>query len=424
METLVETSKLSALADHLAGNFPNAIPGPLKNASLQAHEALGSLEFPNTRAEYWKYTRTAPISKETWSFSKAAEVPEIPAHITGPKIVFVNGHFDAERSDLKSRSEFEITPFGESEADVESRFSGYDDFKLNPFLALNKAMPQDGYVLKISAKADVEKTITVVHLYSGDNAISQPRNLVVLEKGSSAKIKEYHLHSAKAGKTFTNACTQIIVEANARLGIDILQYGSEKSFHLQNAEILLARDARLVQNTFTQQGNWTRNNTNVRVQGENITADLNGFYIPDGKEFIDNHTVVDHEKSNSESNELYRGVLLDKSIGVFNGKVFVRQDAQKTNAFQSNGNVLISDTATMNSKPELEIYADDVKCSHGSTTGQLNDEAIYYLRTRGLSKKLARKMLISAFAEDVLKHIVSEDIREEVENKIDTKLAK
>ncbi|HKL03112.1 MAG TPA: Fe-S cluster assembly protein SufD [Cryomorphaceae bacterium] len=424
METIVETSKLSTLADELAGNFSNAIPEHFKNSSLQAREALNGLEFPNTRAEYWKYTRTAPISRENWNFSKAAEIPEIPAHIKGLKIVFLNGHLDVDRSDMNSGSNFEITPFSKSETDVESRFSSYDEFKINPFQALNKAMPQDGYVLKVSAKAEIEKPITIVHLYTGENTISQPRNLVVLEKGSSAKIIEYHIHSSKAGKTFTNTCTQVIVEANARLGIDILQYGSNNSFHLQNAEILLARDARLVQNTFTQQGNWTRNNTNVRVQGENITADLNGFYIPDGSEHIDNHTVVDHEKSNSDSNELYRGVLLDKAVGVFNGKVFVRQDAQKTNAFQSNGNVLISDTATMNSKPELEIYADDVKCSHGSTTGQLNDEAIYYLQTRGLSKKVARKMLISAFAEDVLKHIVSEEIREEIEGKIDTKLAK
>ncbi|MFN2428417.1 MAG: Fe-S cluster assembly protein SufD [Cryomorphaceae bacterium] len=424
METLIEETKISALAASLSGSFSNKIPDHFKNTAERATGLMSGLEFPSTRDEYWKYTRTAQISKVDWKFSDEIFNAEIPAHISGPKIVFVNGHLNSELSDLNANANFEIGPFHESNLDVEKEFEPYEDFRTNPFLALNKAMPQNGYVLRVSAKSNIENTIAVVNIYTGDKVISQPKNVVVLEKGSSAKIKEYHIHTKNSGKTFANTHSSFVVGRNAQLGIDILQYGSDESFHLQNADFLLDRDSRVVQNTFTQEGNWTRNNTNVRIQGENVNANLNGFYIPSGTEHIDNHTIIDHEKSNSESNELYRGVLLDKSVGVFNGKVFVRQDAQKTNAFQSNGNVLISDTATMNSKPELEIYADDVKCSHGSTTGQLNDEAIYYLQTRGVPKKLARKMLISAFAEDVLKHLVSEDIRGEIEEKIDTKLAK
>jgi Fe-S cluster assembly protein SufD len=185
----------------------------------------------------------------------------------------------------------------------------------------------------------------------------------------------------------------------------------------------MGNDSTVMQNTFTLSGLWTRNNTTIRLDGEHNECNLNGFYIPNQREHIDNHTIIDHEQPNCQSNELYRGVLLDKSTGVFNGKVFVRQDAQKTNAFQSNGNIVVSDAATMNSKPELEIYADDVKCSHGSTTGQLDDEAMFYLQARGLSKDSARKLLINAFAEDVLEKLVNPELREIVEETVNLKLA-
>ena len=169
-------------------------------------------------------------------------------------------------------------------------------------------------------------------------------------------------------------------------------------------------------------GSLLRNNLNIGLKGENIETHLNGFYMLNGKELFDNHTLVDHFVPNCQSNEIYRGILAGKSTGVFNGRVFVHRDAQKTNGYQSNNNILLSDDATMNSKPELEIYADDVKCSHGSTTGQLDDDAVFYLRARGLDEFGATALLLTAFAGDVLKAISSESLREELEQKIQNKL--
>ncbi len=189
-------------------------------------------------------------------------------------------------------------------------------------------------------------------------------------------------------------------------------------------DAVVERDAVFTHNVFTLSGAWTRNNGNTRIKGENATVHLNGFYIPNGAEHVDNHTVVDHEVAHCESNELYRGVILDRATAVFNGKVYVRPDAQKTNAYQSNGNILGSDDATVNSKPELEIYADDVKCSHGSTTGQLDEEALFYLMARGLSRINARNLLVEAFAGDVLNNLVNSEIRPIIEATIAQKLSK
>ena len=181
-------------------------------------------------------------------------------------------------------------------------------------------------------------------------------------------------------------------------------------FHFSREVVKQHKDSNMTINTLTLNGNFVRNDVGISVAGQNAESNLNGAYILRNNQLVDHHTVVDHLVANCQSNELYKGVLYDKSTAVFNGKVFVRQDAQKINAFQSNGNVLMSDDATVNSKPELEIYADDVKCSHGSTTGQLDEEAIYYLRARGLSEKSAKELLVSAFIADVLNKIENKEV--------------
>jgi Fe-S cluster assembly protein SufD len=332
-------------------------------------------------------------------------------------MVFVNGHFDAKRSSLPTAEGLTILPFAKSGI-ASTIAKGEEDI----FRAWNTAMPQDGYHISVAKNKAIKDSLQIVFLYSGQNTISQPRSFVEVAENSELKISEFHIHSA-GSLAFANVHSEAVVGDNAHLKIDIVQHGSEKGFHLHETFGEQGKNCTYTQNTFTLSGNWTRNNSTIRLIDEHSECNLNGFYIPNLKEHIDNHTIVDHEKPNCVSNELYRGVLLDKSTGVFNGKVFVRQDAQKTNAFQSNGNIIASDMATMNSKPELEIYADDVKCSHGSTTGQLDDEAMFYLMARGLSKENARKLLINAFAEDVLEKLVNEDLREIIEDTIHTKLA-
>lgn len=208
----------------------------------------------------------------------------------------------------------------------------------------------------------------------------------------------------------------MVVEANAHLTINKIQYESEANYQIATEQVKQEKDSTFTINTITLNGELVRNNLNIDVLGQNCNTHLNGAYLTKGKQHVDNHTTVDHTVANCESNELYKGVMDDDSTAVFNGKVFVRKDAQKINAFQSNGNVLLSGNATVNSKPELEIYADDVKCSHGSTTGQLDEDAVFYLRARGLSEKNARKLLVSAFIADVLDTIESEEVRAHIDN--------
>jgi Fe-S cluster assembly protein SufD len=193
---------------------------------------------------------------------------------------------------------------------------------------------------------------------------------------------------------------------------------NDESFHIATDQVHQERDSYFKINTITLSGKLVRNNLNILVDGENCETNLNGAFLLQDGQLVDNHTIVDHLKPNCNSNELYKGVLNGKSIGVFNGKVFVRQNAQKINAFQSNANVLLSEDASMNSKPELEIYADDVKCSHGSTTGQMDEEAIFYLRTRGISDQSARALMTQAFIGDVLNQIDSEEVRSYIESKL------
>jgi len=286
---------------------------------------------------------------------------------------------------------------------------------------LNQLLPQKTFKLHLKKNEIVDQVVNIVHVFQGESIISQPYTDVILEEGASLKLNEYQLH--RGSKTFSNSFTRYHVGSNAELGIDIIQEGNDGSFLHNQTIVNQEKDSRFTQNTFTLSGNWIRNNTIVNVNGQNSEANLNGVYIPSGKEHVDNHTLIDHKVAHCESNELYRGVMMDKSTGVFNGKVFVRQDAQKTNAFQSNGNVLLSDFATINSKPELEIYADDVKCSHGSTTGQMDDEALFYLMSRGISERNARILLVNAFAEDVLVEIVNDNLREYIQKAIKEKLS-
>lgn len=376
----------------------------------------GSFVFPTRRDEYWKYTSTKGIERTKWAFAKSEseEGLELPKFLKGSTcMVFVNGILSDELSDLSNIKEF-LTSSKSSLNQIS------EDNPFNPLVQLNDRFPQESFAIKIPKNRVVQDVLNIVHLYNGENIISQPKSSIILSEGSNIKVNEFHLHSEKT--TFSNARTEIKMEKNSTLGLDIIQEGGNASFSHYQIETEINRDCNYTQNTFSLSGGWIRNNTIVKIEGENSEANLNGIYLPSGKEHIDNHTIVDHKIAHCQSNELYRGVLMDKSSGVFNGKVYVRQDAQKTNAFQSNGNVLLSDSTTMNSKPELEIYADDVKCSHGSTTGQMDEDALFYLMARGLSKESAKRLLVMAFSEDVLNSLVNPSLRDYLETAIKNKL--
>lgn len=425
MEILEDITKLNALAVSLGDRSLATIPDNFKIKSEEARSALGNLEFPTTKQEYWRFTRTAKLANKNWSFQRPERVHNLPEEVVNleNRLVFINGCFSVSDSNFSALPGVRINPFSKSDEAFIPELDKYIDYVNSPFLALNNAFPQDGVTIRVSANTTVEETINIVNIYTGNESLSQPRSVIQLEKSSSLKISEYHFHE-NGGATFANTSMQVKVAENSNLGIDCIEKGNSESYHLQEMEAVVGRDSEFTHNVFTLSGSWTRNNGNIRIKGENSTIHLNGFYIPNGTEHIDNHTVVDHEVPHCDSNELYRGVILDRASAVFNGKVYVRPDAQKTNAYQSNGNILGSDDAKINSKPELEIYADDVKCSHGSTTGQLDDEALFYLMARGVSRINARNMLVEAFAGDVLLNLVNPELRPIIEETIAQKLSK
>lgn len=287
--------------------------------------------------------------------------------------------------------------------------------------ALNTSLFEKALIIRVKKGTRVEDELILnqaINLKDGEFAAT--RVLIVVEDNASLKVQHHYVGSSSSSSLLNNL-TEVFVGQNARLELNYVQEIGEGNL-MTTTEVECQRDANFTTNCIQLSGSLLRNNLNIRLKGENIETHLNGFYMLNDKELFDNHTLVDHLVPHCESNETYRGILAGKSTGVFNGKVFVHRDAQKTNGYQSNNNILLSDDATMNSKPELEIYADDVRCSHGSTTGQLDKDAVFYLRARGLDEFGATALLLTAFASDVLNAISSEELRATLEQKIQAKL--
>lgn len=401
MSTMTQTSELenfTASWSESIANFPN---------TDVARETMSAQSFPSTRNEHWKYTRLNKISKTVF----AQDLPDFPSNIAptidelNPRLVFINGRFAEGLSTLPSLDGLEVNLLSttkESKLD----FANNEDL----FVAMNTLHASEGVQIQVAKNKQVERPVEFFFLQTGDKQTTQVRHQINIETGANAHFI-FRYESQEANDCFTNAVMEMNVGANAHLHIDKLQLENETSRHIGREFVDQAADSTFTINTFTLNGLLTRNDLNIAVSGQNCETNLNGVQLGKGNMHIDNHTVVDHKVSNCESNELYKSVMDGKSTAVFNGKVFVRKDAQKINAFQSNGNVLLSDSATVNSKPELEIYADDVKCSHGSTTGQLDDEAIFYLKARGISEDTAKKMMVAAFVGEVLEnHMPSEAV--------------
>ncbi|MBI2258915.1 MAG: Fe-S cluster assembly protein SufD [Flavobacteriia bacterium] len=389
----------------------------------KAAQIIASTDFPTTKTEAWKYTRVTKIKNTKfkiladfplWRGIKGEESSNqidkflIP-NLSGSVIVFVNGLFSSELSTIEAENGLEILPLNQ-----DNTFKK-DLGKLIPleneiFYSLNTFYAQDGIAIRIAKNTQLKQTIQLIFISSGENTYIGNRNVIRCEDFSKAHITMNYV-SLDNELAFNNTITEISVGSNAHLSVDKIQQESESMNSIISEFVQQEKDSTFSINTFTLGGDLVRNNLNIDVNGQNCETYLSGAYILKSKQHVDNHTIVDHKVAYCESNELYKGVIDDQATAVFNGKVFVRKDAQKINAFQSNGNILLSNTATINSKPELEIYADDVKCSHGSTTGQLDEEAIFYLKSRGISYKTAKKMIVGAFLEDVIKRVSNEHVQ-------------
>lgn len=375
----------------------------------KALRVLNETPMPTTRTEAWKYTRVSKIGKIEFS-NKDAQLSSIDKYIideTATKLVFINGHLSEEFSSEEFQDELNITLLSQ-EQDVAPSILNLED---EIFHSLNTAFLTDGVQIEIADNAKVERTIQIIHVLKGESVISNFKTIIKAGESSEANIIQGFFTEGEGTSNFCNSTSEIFVGENAVLTLDKVQYENESTFHISTEQIEQAKNSIFTINTSTLNGGLVRNNINIDVNGENCTSNMNGVYLLKNKQHVDNHTIMNHKVAHCESNELYKGVIDDKATAVFNGKVYVRPDAQKINAFQSNGNVLLSDNATVNSKPELEIYADDVKCSHGSTTGQLDDEAIFYLQARGLSKKSAHKLMVSAFIGEALDKTKNENVR-------------
>jgi Fe-S cluster assembly protein SufD len=402
----IEKESAASVNWQLKGTF-------LLNPELRtkALEVLENTPFPTTRTEAWKYTRVGKIKNSHLA------IQETPVSIDGNfgltenslRYVFVNGHFSPALSSSSYPEGLKILPLSQMDEAEVRVLGGNVLLEGEVFSSINTAYATDGLYVHVSAKMQIEPVIEIIQINTEKQILTNLRHVLVAEAFSEVKFIQRSL-SVNGTENFTNVISEIHVGKNAKLEIDKLQEESDSCYQISSEFVNQHQDSNFTINTVTLNGLLVRNNLTIEVDGQNCETHLNGAYILNGNQHVDNHTVVDHKVANCESNELYKGVIDGKATAVFNGKVFVRKDAQKINAFQSNGNVLLSDDATINSKPELEIYADDVKCSHGSTTGQLDEEAIFYLRARGLSEASARQLMVGAFIEDVIQKISNEAV--------------
>ena len=379
-----------------------------------AKNTLLHLDFPTTKTEFWKYTRLAKLAQLRLNQTIIIEEKQVTAPLSDNGIVRItNGYITSFSKEIAGLT---ITPFSKCSEQQLSLIGKKADLNQNIFLALNTLYSQEGLFIEVEENAQIEGVFQLLFHAHGENCFAPFRVFIHVKKGSAFKLIQQFTASGK--HLFSLPIVEYLIEENARISCDKLQMENASSFLLCEDYSIQKRNSTVLLNTFSISGAWVRNNSSFLIEGENCETNLNGAYLLKDLQHLDNHTIVDHIAPHCNSNELYKGILSGKATGVFNGKVFVRPNAQKISAFQSNANVLLSDDASVNSKPELEIYANDVKCSHGSTTGQLDEDAVFYLRARGLSEKSARSLITQAFITEVVDKVEQKEVRDFIQNKL------
>lgn len=384
--------------------------------------------------EEWRLTNLSLLTKRTYQPATQDSVPawdEISAllapGLTGPRIVVVDGKFSAELSDLANLpANVEVSSLNDalaSQSDFLANHLGrYADIEQQAFNSLNTALWSDGAYIRIGKNVTLDSPIQLIYVSTAqDGALSNPRTLVLADPHSHVNIIEYHVGLGEA-EYFSNGVTEVVVEQNAFLGHYWIELESLRAVNVSTLRAQLHRDSRLESHTVLLGGALVRNNIHPVLNGENGDCLINGVYVGNDRQHLDNHMRIEHAKAHCSSRQFYRGILDDHATGVFTGRIVVHPDAQKTDAKQSNMNLLLSENAEADSKPQLEIYADDVKCTHGATIGQLDEDAIFYLRARGIDNQSARNMLIHAFAAESLDRIPLPTVREYLAEQLDRRL--
>ena len=426
--------KTSAFAAALEKR-PQGGPRWLEDLRSRGAARFTALGIPTVRDEEWRFTNVSAMNSIEFApagqMSGAAERLPGFAYTDAPiRLVIVNGRFDTTLSRTKGLPQGvqagSLATAMKDHADVVQRYFGQlADFTSRSFAALNTAFVQDGAFVHLPDGAVVDTPIHIIFVSGADGSkvMAHPRTLIVAGANAQAKIVESYI-GAPGETYFTNAVSEIFVGENAGVDHYKVQRESLDAFHIASLHTHTSRNSRFSSHSFALGGKFVRNDAVAILDGEGGDCTLNGLYLADRDRLIDNHTTIDHAKPHCGSHEVYKGILGGASRAVFNGKIIVRQDAQKTDAKQTNRALLLTDGATINTKPQLEIFADDVKCTHGAAIGQLDDEAIFYLRARGLSFAEARDMLIHAFAGQVLDGVQIAPLREALEAELFDQLAK
>ncbi len=406
---------------------------------LQRKSALKEFKkagLPDSKSEEYKFT---PVVKTLAKHFEANELyndsPSIESKVQdslleqfgGNKIVFINGKFSARDSSIAADAKLTIKPLHEameSHPEILNKLGNLKSQK-DPFALLNDAFRQDGLFIHVPKGIVVEAPLIVYHHHDAKETkvTSHTRLFVWVEENASLRIIE-KTNTSGSQPVFNSVNEEVMVDRNGSFTYCKIQNDPGQLIQVSNTTIYQQDASRIDTFTFTLNGKLIRNNLTIIIDGEGCESHFYGLSLATGDSLIDNHTVVDHKKPNSVSNELYKALMDDQSKGVFNGKIFVRPLAQKTNAFQSNRNILLSDSATINTKPQLEIWADDVKCSHGCTIGQLDEEAVFYLQSRGIPKSTAKAMLLYAFAGEVVEAVKDEKLRTYLDDMISERLHK
>jgi Fe-S cluster assembly protein SufD len=425
-----ETNSFLAGFDFFEKSRAGQEPSWLHAIRKSAISHFAELGFPTTHHEEWLFTNVAPIAKlpfkPVFEPTSGLTLKDIERFTFGGqncnRLVFVNGHFSQELSSIRKYDDgiligSLVNALAKQWNVLEAHLGRHARFDENAFAALNTAMFTDGGFVFVPKGKVIKEPIHFLFLVNSLEAgiTVQPRNLIVCERDSQAKVVESYV-SLSDGVCFTNAITEIAMDEAAHLEHCKLQGENQESFHVATIHASQAKNSNLTTHSISTGARLARNNLYLSLEGEGIESILNGLYLATDNQLVDHHTVVDHASPHCNSHEFYHGILDGKSRGVFNGKIFVRKDAQKTDAKQTNRNLLLSDDATVDAKPQLEIFADDVKCTHGATIGQLDEEAIFYLRARGIGHDLARQILIHAFASEIMDRIHIPEVRERLDD--------
>jgi Fe-S cluster assembly protein SufD len=402
-----------------------------------AFQTFSNLGIPGSKHEEWKYTRIAGL------FNKEFQLPanpltgsissedlnrlRLPGHEQASEMVFINGFYSFSHSRIRSKG-IQVIALEEAAKNgyrefVSQWLGDSSHYQKDGINALNTAFVHGAVFIHIDKGEQVEHPLYIYHITDARsvNILSQPRSLMFVNERAKLQVVENYA-TLGSNESFTNQIMEIIVDTDAILEYYKIQNDGINTNQVSTTHIRQIGKSFTHTVTISLNGGLVRNNLNVVLDAKNCEAHLYGLYFQTGQSHIDNHTIVDNIKPNCLSNELYKGILNEHATGVFNGKIFVRQLAQKTNAYQSNKNVLLSDSCSVNTKPQLEIFADDVKCTHGCTVGRLNEEGLFYLQSRGISEKTARNLLLSAYSYDILEQVKPNLLRGYIEKQINQRL--